>query len=267
MSKVRLINLVLRFQMHPFYQSLLISSLCRQLFGYLGFSPFYATSSEILLNFSSPVFLYAVICCNSLLFSVLFAYMFFLKIWNFLSKMFIAFSILRKILLGVYDLIIFYISYILLLKKVSWPDNIVLVMKAMVVMVMKMCCRPGLRLSPLLWFTKRFFKICRCLQNFSVVFAKSGNVSRLALIKFLPFFVFLFYLMFHFVLIAIQCSKHLYFCSVIICCLLKFSHIDSFVLFFQIFEFLFFFILFGGVVVLKFSIFYNSQYLELFFVV
>jgi len=29
----------------------------------------------------------------------------------------------------------------------------------------------------------------------------------------------------------------------------------------------YFFILFGGVVVLKFSIFYNSQYLELFFVV
>jgi len=89
MSRVRLTNLVLRLQMHPICQALLISPSCRQLFGYVGFSPFYATSSEILLNFSSPIFLYAVICCNSLLFSVLFAYMFFLKIWKFMSKIFV----------------------------------------------------------------------------------------------------------------------------------------------------------------------------------
>jgi len=110
-----------------------------------------------------------------------------------MSKMFIAFLILRIFLLGVYHLIILYISYILLLKKVSSPDNIVLVMMAMVVMVMKTCCRPGLRLSPLLWFTKRFFKVCRGLQNFSVVvFTRSGNVLRLALIQFLPFLCFFF---------------------------------------------------------------------------
>ena len=119
-----------------------------------GLFPFYATSSEILLNFSSPLLLYAVIALNSLFFSVLFACMFFLKIWKFMSKFFIAFLILRKCLLGVCDLIILYISYILILKKVSLPDNIVLVM------VMKMCCRSGLRPSPLLWFKKRFFGVC-----------------------------------------------------------------------------------------------------------
>jgi hypothetical protein len=238
MSRVRLTNLVLRCQMHPYYHSLLISSSCRRLFGYAGFSRFYATSSEILLNFSSSIFLYAVLCCNSLLFSVLFAYMFFLKIWKFTSKIFIAFLILRKCLIGIYGLIILYISYILLLKKVSLPGNVVLVMTAMVVMVMKMYCRPGLRLSPLLWFTKRCFKVCSGLQNFSVVvFTKSGNICQTLRVKtrfntISSVLVFLFYLMFHFVLIAVQCSKHLYFCSVIICCLLKFSHIDSFVLFF-----------------------------------
>jgi len=112
-----------------------------------------------------------------------------------MSKMFIAFLIHRKCLLDVYDLIILYtrISYILLLKNVSLPDYIVLVMMAMVVMVMKVCCRPGLRLSPLLWFTKRVFKVCRNLRNFSVVvFTRSGNVLRLALIQFLPFLCFFF---------------------------------------------------------------------------
>jgi hypothetical protein len=110
-------------------------------------------------------------------------------------------------------------------------------MMAMVVVVMKMCCRPGLRLSPLLWFTKRFFKVCRGLQNFSVVFTKSGNICQTLRVKtsfntITSVFVLFFYLMFHFVSIAVQCSKHLYFCSVIICCLLNFSHIDSFVFFF-----------------------------------
>lgn len=115
-----------------------------------------------------------------------------------MSEIFISFLILRKCLLCAYDLIILYISYILLLKKVSLPDNIVLVMIAMVVMVMKMCCRPGLRLSPLLWFTKRFFKVCRGLQDFSVVFTKSGNISvkrsvlRLISIQSLPFLCFFF---------------------------------------------------------------------------
>lgn len=115
-----------------------------------------------------------------------------------MSEIFIAFLIIRKCLLGVYDLIILYISYILLLKKVSLPDNIVLVMMAMVVMVKKMCCRPGLRLSPLLWFTKRLFKVCRGLQNFAVVCTKSGNISakrcmlRLILIQSLPFLCFFF---------------------------------------------------------------------------
>jgi len=166
--------------------------------------------------------------------------MFFLKIWKFMLEIFIAFLIFWKCLFGVFDLIIrlLYISYILLLKNVSLHDNIVLVMMAMVVMVMMMCCRPGLRLSPLLWFTKRLFKVCRGLQNFSVViFTKSGNICQTVRVKIRfntisSIFVLLLYLMFHFVLIAVRCSKHSYFCSVIICCLLKFSHIDSFVLFF-----------------------------------
>jgi hypothetical protein len=46
-----------------------------------------------------------------------------------MSEIFISFLILRKCLLGAY--------------------NIVPVMMAMVLMVMKMCCRPGLRLESL----------------------------------------------------------------------------------------------------------------------
>lgn len=133
-----------------------------------------------------------------------------------------------------------------------------------------MFCRPGLRLSPLLWFTKRFFKVCRGLQNFSVVvFTKSGNICQTVHVKIrfntISCIFVLFYLMFHFVLIAVRCSKHSYFCSVIILCLLKFSHIDSFY-FSRLSSFLFIFIiLLRGVVILKFSIFYNSQYFELIF--
>jgi len=141
----------------------------------------------------------------------------------------------------------------------------------MVVMMKKMFCGPGLRLSPLLWFTKRFFKVCRGLQNLSVVvFAKSGNicqtlrvksrfntVSSVFCVSFLPHVSLcfnsntmfeIFVLLFCNYLLLIKIFSYRFICFI-------FPDFQIFILFI---------LLPGGVVVIKFSTFYNSQYVDLF---